>query len=62
MILTAIHEENGLYIFSIKMRNANGEFEPVRMWSYRTFSQAMANREKILNTKFPVALEAPKAA
>lgn len=53
MILTVIHEENGLYMFSLKLRNELGKFEPVRFWSYRSLAQAQAKRNEVLNTKFP---------
>jgi hypothetical protein len=57
VIVTAIHQEtagtHSLYIFSMKMRNEHGEWEPVQMWSYETFAQAKANRDKVLCAKFP---------
>ena len=51
MLLTHVLELNGLWIFSLKMRNDKGQWEPTRYWSYRSRSQAIAKRNSILNSK-----------
>lgn len=56
MILTAIHEEAGLWIFSLKLRNELGQFVPVRFWSYRSRIAAIVMRNEVLTTKIPIKL------